>query len=203
MPIPFIPWNDPERDGLPPPGVLVCYLLHYTFPDDGPGPHGRRHYLGATTNLRRRLREHARGNDHSAAITRRYHELGGTLRCVGWRPIAAWSDERRLRYARLRAARCPLCRPAWLAQFRAWMEAHRKPVSLARQRTYNQRWRTKNLQRMAADPAYAAAWRARRRRQQVARRARLQAARQSSTIVLSPGATPPAPGATEEVVCDG
>lgn len=56
----------------------VCYLLHFSR------PFGRaRHYLGMTTNLKRRMRLHRKGQ--GAAILRAARAAG-----ITWRRVRLW-----------------------------------------------------------------------------------------------------------------
>lgn len=83
------------------------YLLHFDFPLK----HAR-HYAGATTDLERRLNEHATGQ--GAAILRHLLKIG-----TGWRLANLWTTNDALPFAVEFAMKsqkngpryCPICRP--------------------------------------------------------------------------------------------
>ena len=83
------------------------YLLHFDIP-----LHNARHYAGATTDLERRLADHARGD--GAALLKHLLRIG-----TGWTLAKLWTTnsilpfetESRMKSQKNGPRYCPLCRP--------------------------------------------------------------------------------------------
>lgn len=85
-------------------GQGVCYLLHF----DRPFKHARlRHYLGFTTDLERRLDDHAHG--HGSTLMAYVSAVG-----IGFEVVRTWPGgrdlERRLKNWHNSPKLCPVCR---------------------------------------------------------------------------------------------
>lgn len=81
----------------------VSYLLHF----DKKYKHAQ-HYLGWTTDLEKRLREHRSGNHERCVLTATIHWHG-----IGWRLVRLWngplSFEKVLKKRKNNPQLCPIC----------------------------------------------------------------------------------------------
>lgn len=99
--------DDPDRlDTVDPfgPEIGTIYLIHFRKKLG----HAQ-HYLGFTTDLKRRIRVQKRGGAGAARLLVAAKEAG-----ISWRVVTTWqgtrSDERRMKENNDLARACPICR---------------------------------------------------------------------------------------------
>jgi predicted GIY-YIG superfamily endonuclease len=87
-----------------------CYLIHFDQPyTSSNGKATIQHYLGWTTNLRRRIAHHQEGN--GVRLMEVINAAG-----ISWRVVHLWleatrRDERRLKLQKKNWRLCPVCHP--------------------------------------------------------------------------------------------
>lgn len=86
---------------------MVVYLIHFAEPI-GSAAHSAQHYLGVTSNLKRRIARHHAGN--GSRIMAHVTHQG-----IGWQVARTWEDaspelEKRLKSWHKARQLCPICR---------------------------------------------------------------------------------------------